>query len=117
MKKINNRLGLFLFFVLLFWAKTILAYYLDFSLGVKGSLQREILWFNPVATTLLLFGFSLYFKKHKTFMLSLTLLNVLNTLILYLNIIFIVNSLTLLPSNLFLAFQKFQKEFLVIYLP
>ncbi len=43
MKKINNRLGLFLFFVLLFWAKTILAYYLDFSLGVKGSLQREIL--------------------------------------------------------------------------
>lgn len=67
MKKINNRLGLFLFFVLLFWAKTILAYYLDFSLGVKGSLQREILWFNPVATTLLLFGFSLYFKKHKTF--------------------------------------------------
>lgn len=88
MKKINNRLGLFLFFVLLFWAKTILAYYLDFSLGVKGSLQREILWFNPVATTLLLFGFSLYFKKHKTFMLSLTLLNVLNTLILYLNIIF-----------------------------
>ena len=88
MKKINNRLGLFLFFVLLFWAKTILAYYLDFSLGVKGSLQREILWFNPVATTLLLFGFSLYFKKHKTFMLSLTLLNVLNTLILYFNIIF-----------------------------
>ena len=88
MKKINNRLGLFLFFVLLFWAKTILAYYLDFSLGVKGSLQREILWFNPVATTLLLFGFSLYFKKHKTFMISLTLLNVLNTLILYLNIIF-----------------------------
>ena len=62
MKKINNRLGLFLF---LFYSlgKTILAYYLDFSLGVKGSLQREILWFNPVATTLLLFGFSLYFKS------------------------------------------------------
>lgn len=74
MKKINNRLGLFLFFVLLFWAKTILAYYLDFSLGVKGSLQREILWFNPVATTLLLFGFSLYFKKHKTFMLGASII-------------------------------------------
>ena len=38
-------------------------------------------------------------------MLSLTLLNVLNTLILYLNIIFIVNSLTLLPSNLFWLFK------------
>lgn len=41
MKKINNRLGLFLFFVLLFWAKTILAYYLDFSLGVKGAVSNE----------------------------------------------------------------------------
>ena len=38
-------------------------------------------------------------------MLSLTLLNVLNTLILYLNIIFIVNSLTLLPSICF-GFSK-----------
>ena len=35
MKKINNRLGLFLFFVLLFWAKTILAYYEKFY----GSIQ------------------------------------------------------------------------------
>ena len=50
--------------------------------------KHILLILNPVATTLLLFGFSLYFKKHKTFMLSLTLLNVLNTLILYLNIIF-----------------------------
>lgn len=37
---------------------------------------------------LLLFGFSLYFKKYKIFMFSLIFLNVLNILILYLNIIF-----------------------------
>ena len=46
-EKINNRLGLFYFcFTLL--GKNDSGVLLDFSLGVKGSLQREILWFNQL---------------------------------------------------------------------
>lgn len=88
MKKRNSRLLLFVIFVILFWGKTLLAYYVDFSLGVKGQLQWEILWLNPIATTLLFFGFSLYLKSHKKFIVAFVILNFLNTLILYLNIIF-----------------------------
>ena len=50
-------------------------------------------------------------------MLSLTLLNVLNTLILYLNIIFYREFTDFITIQSVLAFQKLQKEFLVIYLP
>ena len=55
-KAFSNRWLILLTVSLLFWAKTILAYYVDFSLGVEGSIQTFILWINPIATTLLLFG-------------------------------------------------------------
>jgi len=71
-----------------FWMKTIFAYYTDFSLGVEGSIQTFILWINPIATTLLFFGISLYFKKVKTSLIVLFIIDFLNTLLLYLNIIF-----------------------------
>ncbi|MGK0607186.1 LTA synthase family protein [Enterococcus gilvus] len=86
MKK--SRLFFLLIFIIIFWLKTLLAYYLDFSLGVKGLMQWVILWINPLATTIFLFGQSLYLKKHKNFLLALTILNIINTLILYLNIIY-----------------------------
>lgn len=72
----------------LFWAKTILAYYVDFSLGVEGSVQTFILWINPIATTLLMFGVFLYVKKFKPALVVLFLMDLLNTVILYLNVIF-----------------------------
>lgn len=84
----SNRWGIMLTVSFLFWAKTILAYYLDFSLGLQGSIQYLILWLNPIATTLFIFGIFLYIKKIKPALITLFALDVLNTLILYLNIIF-----------------------------
>ncbi|GCF93029.1 alkaline phosphatase [Enterococcus florum] len=72
----------------LFWAKTILAYQLDFSLGVEGTVQRILLWLNPLATTLLIFGLFLYVKKFKPALVVLFAVDSINTLILYLNILF-----------------------------
>ncbi|RBS49184.1 hypothetical protein EB21_00151 [Enterococcus faecium] len=59
-KLCQNRLAIVLTAVFFFWLKTIIAYYADFSLGVEGTIQYFILWINPIATTLLFFGLSLY---------------------------------------------------------
>nr|WP_276035281.1 LTA synthase family protein [Enterococcus faecium] len=84
----QNRLAIVLTAVFFFWMKTIIAYYADFSLGVEGTIQYFILWINPIATTLLFFGLSLYIKKPKPALAILLIIDILNTLLLYLNIIF-----------------------------
>lgn len=87
-KLCQNRLAIVLTAVFFFWMKTIIAYYADFSLGVEGTIQYFILWINPIATTLLFFGLSLYIKKSKPALAILLIIDILNTLLLYLNIIF-----------------------------
>ncbi|EOB2809782.1 LTA synthase family protein [Enterococcus faecium] len=87
-KLCQNRLAIVLTAVFFFWLKTIIAYYADFSLGVEGTIQYFILWINPIATTLLFFGLSLYIKKPKPALAILLIIDILNTLLLYLNIIF-----------------------------
>ncbi|EGP5637372.1 LTA synthase family protein [Enterococcus faecium] len=87
-KLCQNRLAIVLTAVFFFWLKTITAYYADFSLGVEGTIQYFILWINPIATTLLFFGLSLYIKKPKPALAILLIIDILNTLLLYLNIIF-----------------------------
>ncbi|MEK5187809.1 LTA synthase family protein [Enterococcus sp. FSL R5-0957] len=87
-KLCQNRLAIVLTAVFFFWLKTIIAYYADFSLGVEGTIQYFILWINPIATTLLFFGLSLYIKKPKPALAVLLIIDILNTLLLYLNIIF-----------------------------
>ena len=87
-KLCQNRLAIVLTAVFFFWMKTIIAYYADFSLGVGGTIQYFILWINPIATTLLFFGLSLYIKKPKPALAILLIIDILNTLLLYLNIIF-----------------------------
>ncbi len=88
-KLCQNRLAIVLTAVFFFWMKTIIAYYADFSLGVEGTIQYFILWINPIATTLLFFGLSLYIKKPKPALAILLIIDILNTLLLYLNIIFL----------------------------
>ncbi|EGP5651513.1 LTA synthase family protein [Enterococcus faecium] len=87
-KLCQNRLAIVLTAVFFFWLKTIIAYYADFSLGVEGTIQYFILWINPIATALLFFGLSLYIKKPKPALAILLIIDILNTLLLYLNIIF-----------------------------
>ncbi|EGP5463692.1 MULTISPECIES: LTA synthase family protein [Enterococcus] len=87
-KLCQNRLAIVLTALFFFWLKTIIAYYADFSLGVEGTIQYFILWINPIATTLLFFGLSLYIKNPKPALAILLIIDILNTLLLYLNIIF-----------------------------
>lgn len=42
-KFVNTRIGFFALLVVLFWAKTLFAYFTDFKLGAEGIVQYAIL--------------------------------------------------------------------------
>ena len=87
-KFVNTRIGFFALLVVLFWAKTLFAYFTDFKLGAEGIVQYAILLVNPLGTTLLLFGLAFYFKRSRFFYPVLMGIDVLNTVLLYLNVIY-----------------------------
>lgn len=84
----NTRMGFFTILVVLFWLKTMLAYFVDFNLGVEGIFQYFILLINPLATTIFLFGIAFYFKRSRFFYPILMGLYIANTVLLYLNIVY-----------------------------
>ncbi|MCB5007600.1 hypothetical protein LGW19_10535, partial [Streptococcus mutans] len=53
---LNTRLGFFSLLAILFWAKNIMAYLVDFNLGIENAFQYFILFLSPIATTLFLFS-------------------------------------------------------------
>ncbi|WP_102279793.1 LTA synthase family protein [[Lactobacillus] timonensis] len=87
-KFVNTRIGFFTLLVVFFWLKTLLAYFTDFKLGATTLWQYIILLFNPLGTTMLLFGIAFYFKKSRFFYPVILLIDGLNTLLLYLNVIY-----------------------------
>ncbi|WP_071131927.1 LTA synthase family protein [Enterococcus timonensis] len=56
-------MGFFALLVGLIWAKSILAYLVDFNLGIENTFQYFILFLNPFATTILLLSIALYVRK------------------------------------------------------
>ncbi|WP_430689988.1 LTA synthase family protein [Lentilactobacillus laojiaonis] len=84
----NTRLGIFGLLIAIFWLKTMFAYIVDFHLSVSNPFQFLIVLINPIATTLLLFGIALYCKKSRFFYPVIFLMDILNTVLLYLNVIY-----------------------------
>lgn len=87
-KLVNTRIGFFALLVFLFWIKTLIAYFTDFKLGAQGLVQYLIVLINPLGTTLLLFGLTFYFKRSRFFYPVLMGIDIANTLLLYLNVIY-----------------------------
>jgi lipoteichoic acid synthase len=88
-KLINkNRIGIFILAILLFWAKTMLAYYTEFDLGVSGAIQTFILWINPFATSMVLLSLSLYIKDTKKSGNFMLLMYFIISLLLYANVLY-----------------------------
>lgn len=86
--KSRNRWMLIFLAVFFFWAKTMLAYYTQFDLGVTGPIQTFILWINPIATTLLLLSLSLYIKDDRKSAYTLLFIYFLMSALLYANILY-----------------------------
>ncbi|WP_420832603.1 LTA synthase family protein [Weissella diestrammenae] len=85
----KSRVGFVLLLVILFWAKSMLAYALDFNLFSGSSpIQIVTTLINPLPLPLLLIGLAFYFRKARLFYPIAILLYFLNTLLLYLNVIY-----------------------------
>ncbi len=86
--KLSTRWGFFELLVFLFWLKTVAVYLIDFRLGVSGLIGYATLLFNPLATTLLLFGAALYIKRTVPAYLTLIIIYLANTALLLFNVIY-----------------------------
>ncbi len=87
-KFVDTRIGFFILLVVLFWFKTLFAYFTDFKLGAEGIFQYLILFFNPLATTAFIYSLAFYFKRARFFYPVIMGLDIANTLLLYLNVIY-----------------------------
>lgn len=85
---VNTRWGFLTLLTFLFWLKTILAYLIDFHLGVSGIYQYFILLLNPIATTLLFFGIAQYIRKTLPAYICMLLLYIANSALLLFSIIY-----------------------------
>ncbi len=56
-------LAFFLIAVVLLWVKTYVAYILNFNLGIDNTIQKILLFVNPLSSSLFFLGFGLLFKK------------------------------------------------------
>lgn len=87
-KFVDTRIGFFTLLVVLFWLKILFAYFTDFKLGAEGIFQYLILLINPLPITALIYSIAFYFKRSRFFYPVLMGLDIANTLLLYLNVIY-----------------------------
>ncbi|UQS81646.1 LTA synthase family protein [Bombilactobacillus folatiphilus] len=66
-QSVNTKLGFFMLTVILCWIKTYLICLTKFNLGIKSVMQAFLLFLNPIPTTILLLGISLYMKGRKSY--------------------------------------------------
>lgn len=102
----GTRMGFVALLVILFWLKTLIAYFVDFNLNLSDPFQFIILLLNPLATTLLLFGLALYFKRARFFYPFIFLIDILNSLLLYINVIYFREFTDFMTVNTMLGYSK-----------
>lgn len=85
-KTANNHLVYFLIAVILFWLKTYIAYQVDFRLGPDNSMQKFLVFFNPLSSALFFLGFAFLSKKY--FKWVLIGIEFLLSFLLYANIVY-----------------------------
>nr|WP_308806965.1 LTA synthase family protein [Anoxybacillus caldiproteolyticus] len=83
----NGHFGFFILAVFLFWMKTYAAYRVEFNLGISNSMQKFLLFINPVSSAILFFGLALLAKGRKPY-IWLIVLDFILSFILYANIVY-----------------------------
>ncbi|WP_028403424.1 LTA synthase family protein [Ectobacillus panaciterrae] len=84
---LNKHLGFFVFAILLFWAKTYIAYRVEFNLGISNTVQKFLLFINPISSAIFFLGFALFAKGKKTY-IWLIVINCIMSFILYANVVY-----------------------------
>lgn len=103
---LNTRLGFFTLLLFFFWLKTITAYLVDFNLGVTGIYQYFVLLLNPIGTTMLLLGLALYIKKPIISYLTMFLIYIANSALLFFNVIYYREFTDFMTINTMLGYSK-----------
>lgn len=80
-------LAFFLIAVVLLWVKTYVAYILNFNLGIDNTIQKILLFVNPLSSSLFFLGFGLLFKK-KLQQTAIIVIHFLLSFLLFANIVY-----------------------------
>ncbi|MDR6123975.1 lipoteichoic acid synthase [Bacillus sp. SLBN-46] len=83
----NKYIGFFFLTVIFLWVKTYIIQLTQFDLGVENSLQRFLLFFNPLGSSLLFLGLSFFLKGRKKY-IGLIVIEFLMSFLLYANVLF-----------------------------
>jgi lipoteichoic acid synthase len=83
----NQPLGFFIFAVFLFWLKTYAAYRIEFNLGISNSMQKFLLFINPISSAIFFFGLALLAKGRRTYT-WLIVIDFILSFVLYANIVY-----------------------------
>ena len=92
MKKIqsflNQRLGFMTFLILCLWIKTVVTYYVGFSLNITTLWQHFFVIVNPLATVVFLMSLALYLNRPKLSYLVMGLIYIVDSIFIYSNVLF-----------------------------
>ncbi|PEB50631.1 glycerol phosphate lipoteichoic acid synthase [Bacillus pseudomycoides] len=84
---LSNHFGFFIFAVVLFWLKTYAAYVTEFDLGISNTIQKFLLFFNPLSSAVLFLGLALFAKGKRSY-IWLIIINLLLSILLYSNVVY-----------------------------
>jgi lipoteichoic acid synthase len=84
---LNKHLGFFFLAVILFWLKTYAGYVTEFNLGISNSLQKFLLFINPISSAVFFLGLALFAKGRRAY-IWLIIINFLMSFVLYANIVY-----------------------------
>jgi lipoteichoic acid synthase len=83
----NKYIGFFFLAVFFLWMKTYIAQVTQFDLGIENSIQKLLLFINPLGSSLLFLGFALLFKGRKKY-IWLIVFDFILSFLLYANVLY-----------------------------
>lgn len=102
----STRLGFTLLLVILYWLKTLFAYFFRFDLDFDESFQIFLAVFNPLASSLLLIGLALYIKNTKLYYSLSFIIYFALTLLLFANSVYFGEFTDFITVNTMMASSK-----------
>ncbi|MGG1215375.1 LTA synthase family protein [Micromonospora provocatoris] len=85
---LKNQFGFFFLSAAVFlWLKTYFVQFTQFNLGIENTIQQFLLFLNPLGSSLLFLGFAFLFKGRKKY-ISLIIIDLLMSFLLYANVLY-----------------------------
>lgn len=84
---LSNHFGFFVFAVILLWLKTYAAYVMEFNLGISNTIQKFLLFLNPLSSAVLFLGLALFARGKRAY-IWLIIINLLMSILLYANVVY-----------------------------